>query len=146
MVKTSALALLSCVVPVAVAAAQTSPAKSGTSRNPVELVGCVSDQPGATGSFTIDESTGSRYRLTGKSVRKYAGRMVRVVGGPQGRKLSIGTGLWPSANAAGQAGAIDPAQESIARQPGGGASGTGTVDLPEFRVVRVSGIDGSCRR
>jgi hypothetical protein len=139
------LALLSCVVPVAVAAAQTPPTKSGTARNPVELVGCVSDQPGATGSFTIDESTGSRYRLTGKSVRKYAGRMVRVVGGPQGRKLSIATGLWPSANIAGQAGGMDGAKESIARQPGGATSGTGTTDLPEFRVVTVSGLDRPCR-
>jgi hypothetical protein len=145
MVKTSALTVLSCVVPVVVAAAQTSPTKSATPRNPVELVGCVSDQPGVTGSFTIDESSGSRYRLTGKSVRKYAGRMVRVVGGPQGRKLSIATGLWPSANIAGQAGHIDAAEASIARQPGGAASGTGTFDLPEFRVVKISGLDGACR-
>jgi hypothetical protein len=105
----------------------------------------VSDQPGASGSFTFAESSGSKYRLTGKSVRKYAGRMVKVVGGPQGKKLSINTGLWPSANAAGQAGAIDPAKESIARQPGGAASGSGTIDLPEFRVVNVSGVTGSCR-
>jgi hypothetical protein len=52
--------------------------------------------------------------------------------------------LWPSPNVAGQAGAIDPAQASIARQPGGAASGTGGIELPEFRVVSVRGIDGSC--
>ena len=145
MVKMSAVALLSCIVPVAIAEAQTPPAKSGTARSPVELVGCVSDQPGASGSFTLDESSGSKYRLTGKSVRKYAGQMVRLVGGPQGRKLSISGGLWPSANVAGQAGAIDGAKESIARQPGGGGSGTG-VELPEFRVVSVRGLEGSCGR
>jgi hypothetical protein len=146
MVKTFMLALLSCIVPVIVAAAQNPPASSsGTSRSPIELVGCVSDQPGATGSFTFAESGGSKYRLTGKSVRKFAGRMVRVVGGPQGKKLSINTGLWPSANIAGQAGAIDAAEASIARQPGGAASGTGTLDLPEFRVVTVRGVEGSCR-
>jgi hypothetical protein len=144
MVKMSALALLFCIVPMVTAEAQTPPAKPGTSRSPVELVGCVSDQPGASGSFTFDESSGSRYRLTGKSVRKYAGRMVRVVGGPQGRKLSINTGLWPSPNIAGRASAIDAAEASIARQPGGAASGTGTIDLPEFRVVSVRGVDGSC--
>lgn len=146
MVKTSTLVLLSCIVPVTIAAAvQNPPASSGAPRSPVELVGCVSDQPGATGSFTFAESGGSKYRLTGKSVRKYAGRMVKLVGGPQGKKLSIGTGLWPSANVAGQAGAIDPAEASIARQPGGAASGTGTIDLPEFRVVTVRGVEGSCR-
>jgi hypothetical protein len=146
MMKTSALALLSCIVPVALAAAQTPPASSKTPRSPVELVGCVSGEPGVSGAFTFDESSGSKYRLTGKSVRKYAGRMVRVVGGPQGRKLSFSGGLWPSANVAGQAGALDPAEESISRQPGGAASGAGGSNLPEFRVVSVRTIDGSCTR
>jgi hypothetical protein len=146
MVKVPALAFLSCIVLVGVAGAQSAPASSPASRTPVELVGCVSNQPGASGAFTFDESTGSKYRLTGKSVRKYAGQMVRLVGGPQGRKLSVGGGLWPSANVAGQAGAIDGAKESIARQPGGGGSGTGAADLPEFRVVSVRTVDGSCTR
>jgi hypothetical protein len=146
MVKVPALALLSCIVLIGVAGAQSAPASSPASRTPVELVGCVSNQPGASGAFTFDESTGSKYRLTGKSVRKYAGQMVRLVGGPQGRKLSVSGGLWPSANVAGQAGAIDGAKESIARQPGGGGSGTGAADLPEFRVVSVRTVDGSCSR
>ena len=146
MVKVPALALLSCIVLIGVAGAQSAPASSPASRTPVELVGCVSNQPGASGAFTFDESTGSKYRLTGKSVRKYAGQMVRLVGGPQGRKLSVSGGLWPSANVAGQAGAIDGAKESIARQPGGGGSGTGAADLPEFRVVSVRTVDGSCTR
>lgn len=145
MVTMSSVALLLSIGSVAVAAAQTPPASSGTSRSPVELVGCVSRERAASGSFTFNESSGSRYKLTGKSVRKYAGRMVRVVGGPQGRKLSISGGLWPSANVAGRAGAIDAAEASIARQPGGAASGTGAIDLPEFRVVSVRGIDGACR-
>jgi hypothetical protein len=147
MVKVSALVLLSCIVFVGVAGAQSAPASSPTtSRSPVELVGCVSNQPGASGAFTFDESSGSKYKLTGKSVRKYAGQMVRLVGGPQGRKLSVSGGLWPSANAAGQAGGLDPAQESIARQPGGGGAGVGSINLPEFRVVSVRTVDGSCSR
>ena len=147
MVKVSALVLLSCIVFVGVAGAQSAPASSPTtSRSPVELVGCVSNQPGASGAFTFDESSGSKYKLTGKSVRKYAGQMVRLVGGPQGRKLSVSGGLWPSANAAGQAGGLDPAQESIARQPGGGGAGVGSLNLPEFRVVSVRTVDGSCSR
>src|SRR5262245_7402022 len=133
------------MVMVAAASAQTTqtPPAPAASRSAVELVGCVSDDPGASGSFTLDESGGGKYRLTGKSVRKYAGSMVRLVGGPQGKKLSIRGGLWPSPNLAGQAGAIDTAQASIARQPGGAASGAS--DLPEFRVASVRRIDGSCR-
>lgn len=147
MVKVAALALLSCIVLVGVADAQSPPASAPTSGTPpVELIGCVSNQPGQSGAFTFDESRGSKYRLTGKSVRKYAGQMVKLVGGPQGRKLSVSGGLWPSANVAGQAGAIDGAKESIARQPGGGGSGTGGADLPEFRVVSVRTVDGSCTR
>jgi hypothetical protein len=145
MLRVSARALLFCIVLGGAVAAQTPSPSSRESRSPVELVGCVSDDPGASGAFTFDESGGGKYRLTGKSVRKYAGRMVRLVGGPQGKRLSIRGGLWPSPNVAAQAGAIDPAQASIARQPGGAASGTGGVDLPEFRVVSVRGVDGSCR-
>jgi hypothetical protein len=143
----AAVTLLPWIVMVAAAAAQqtaqTPPSPPAPPRSAVELVGCVSDDPGASGSFTLDESGGGKYRLTGKSVRKYAGRMVRLVGGPQGKRLSIRGGLWPSPNLAGQAGAIDTAQASIARQPGGAASGAS--DLPEFRVASVRRIDGSCR-
>jgi hypothetical protein len=146
MLRASAIALTFCVVLVGAAQAQTPPSSSSPSRSSVELVGCVSEDPGASGGFTFDESSGGRYRLTGKSVRKYAGRMVRVVGGPQGKRLSIRGGLWPSPNVAAQAGAIDPAEASIARQPGGAASGTGGFGLPEFRVASVRGVEGSCRR
>ena len=147
MLKTSTLMLLSLIALGGAAAAQTSSgSKTTPSRSAVELVGCVSNDPGASGSFTFDESSGGKYKLTGKSVRKYAGQMVRLVGGPQGKRLSISGGLWPSPNVAAQAGAIDPAEASIARQPGGAASGTGGADLPEFRVASIRGIDGSCRR
>ena len=149
MLRAFAIALASCLVLAAAAWAQTqtqtqTAPSSSASRSPVELVGCVSKDPGTSGSFTFNESTGSKYRLSGKSVRQYAGRMVRLVGGPRGKRLAIRGGLWPSPNVAGQAGAMDPAQESIARQPGGAAAGAGRFDLPEFRVVSVQGIDGSC--
>jgi hypothetical protein len=114
---------------------------------PIELTGCVSGQPAADGAFTFtDTASGGKYRLTGKKMQKYAGQMVAVVSGP-GKKLTVGGGLWPSANAAGQAGALDPAQESIARQPGGGAqrSSAGEAELPPFNVVRVRTVDGVCR-
>ncbi len=144
MLRASAIVLAFCLVPASLLLAQTPSATSDT-RSPVELVGCVSADPGASGSFTLNETAGGKYRLTGKSVRKYAGKMVYLTGGPQGKKLAIRGGLWPSANAAGQAGAQDPAQESIARQRGGATTGTGGFELPEFRVVSVRGADGACK-
>jgi hypothetical protein len=146
MLRVFATILTFCLVLASWASAQTPPSSTSDTRSSVELVGCVSDDPGASGAFTLNESAGGTYRLTGKSVRKYAGQMVRLVGGPQGKKkLSIRGGLWPSPNVAAQAGAIDPAEASIARQPGGAAAGTGGVNLPEFRVVSVRGVDGSCQ-
>jgi hypothetical protein len=139
---TSSLALVSATAAAAAASAQ-STSSSATERSPIELVGCVSRDPGASGSFMLDESSGARYRLTGKSVRKYAGRMVHLIGGPNSKKLAIRGGLWPSPNIAG--GALDPAQASIARQPGGAAAGAGGIELPEFRVTSVRGVEGSCR-
>jgi hypothetical protein len=128
------------------AAAQSRPStpEKGT---PVELTGCVSSDPATSGSFTfVDATNGGKYRLTGKGVRKYAGQMVRLVGGPSsGKRFSVRGGLWPSPNVAAQAGAMDPAQAAIARQPGGTGGGTGSNDLPEFRVVSVRGVDGACR-
>ena len=145
MLRVSATILTFCLL-ASWASAQTPPSSTSDTRRPVELVGCVSADPGSSGAFTLNESAGGTYRLTGKSVRKYAGQMVRLVGGPQGKKkLSIRGGLWPSANVAAQAGAIDPAEASIARQPGGAAAGTGGFNLPEFRVVSVRGVDGSCQ-
>ena len=146
MLKAFASALTSCLVVTGAVMAQAPAPSSSASRSPVELVGCVSPDPGSSGAFQIADSSGGRYRLTGKSVRKYAGRVVRLVGGPPGKKLSIRGGLWPSPNVAAQAGAIDPAQASIARQPGGGGSpGTAGGDLPEFRVASVRGDEGACR-
>ena len=109
------------------------------------LTGCVSDSPLPNGDFTFtDGVTGSKFRLTGKGIRQWAGQQVEIVSGPN-KKLNVKGGLYPSPNIAGQAGAIDPAQAAIARQPGGTASGTGGVDLPEFRVARVRAAGGSCR-
>jgi hypothetical protein len=82
--------------------------------------------------------------LIGKGIRRYAGQQVEIVSGPN-KRLTIKGGLYPSPNVAAQGGGIDAAQAAIARQPGGTASGTGGVDLPEFRVARVRAAGGSCR-
>jgi hypothetical protein len=128
---------------VAIAQTPKSSAKDKES-TPSTLTGCVSDSPLPNGEFTFtDGVTGSRFRLTGKGIRQWAGQQVEIVSGPN-KRLSVKGGLYPSPNIAAQGGAIDPAQAAIARQPGGAASGTG-VDLPEFRVARVRAAGGSCR-
>ena len=129
------------VLMVQAIAAQTKPA----SKAPVETTGCVSGQPTPNGTFTLtDAKDGGRYRLTGKKIEKYAGKMVAVVSGPN-KRLAVSGGLWPSPNTAAQAGALDPAQESISRQPGGAAKGNAEAALPELHVVRIRALEGACQ-
>ena len=123
-----------------------SPAMPKDTKSTLTLNGCVSRDSAAPGAFTFAEtSTGAKYRLGGVGVRKYAGQRVEIIGAPVGRRLTIRGGLLPSPNAAGQAGALDPAQVAIASLPGGTNSGTGTVELPEFRVTRVRSLGGACQ-
>jgi hypothetical protein len=127
-----------------VAIAQT-PKSAKAKDTEVTLTGCVSQSPLGNGDFTFtDGVSGSKYRLTGKGMRLYAGQQVEIVSGPN-KRLAVKGGLYPSPNIAAQAGAIDPAQAAIARQPGGAASGTGIGDLPEFRVAKVRASGGSCQ-
>ena len=146
MQRSVAAAFVIAVLASVVASAQTPKSSSKEKESaPSTLTGCVSDSPLPNGEFTFtDGVTGSKFRLTGKGIRQWAGQQVEIVSGPN-KKLSVKGGLYPSPNIAGQAGAIDPAQAAIARQPGGTASGTGGVDLPEFRVARVRAAGGSCR-
>src|SRR5512143_726767 len=114
---TAALVLITGVAIGVSVSAQTQPKGADTkSRTSLEFTGCVSDQPNPSGSFTFtDAQTGGKFRLTGKKMQKYAGKTVSVVSGSN-KGLAVSGGLWPSPNIAAQAGAIDPAQASIARQ------------------------------
>lgn len=120
------------------------PQKKAKPSTSVTLSGCVSPKPPAGSNFTFTAKDGTKYRLTGKSMKNYAGQEVEIVGG-EGKKLTVKGGLLPSPNVAAQAGALDPAQAAIANLPGGGASGTGGVELPEFNVTRVRGLGESCQ-
>ena len=108
----------------------------------VELTGCVSLSPSANGQFAFVDASGGTYRLNGKDVKRYAGQRVRLVGDPRSKRIQVRMGLWPSPNIAAQAGALDPAQESIARNSGG--AGMPRSRAPELRVVRMNGVEGSC--
>jgi hypothetical protein len=125
---------------------QSKPSGRDQSKPPttIELTGCVSVNPAAGGQYAfVDNASGGTYRLNGKNLKKYAGQRVRLVGDTSTKRVRIKTGLWPSPNIAAQAGALDPAQESIARHSGGAASlPDGT---PELKVVRVHGVEGACQ-
>jgi hypothetical protein len=138
---------------IGVAAAQTG--SPGTAQSPpaagkdavktLTLVGCVQPAEAGSNQFTLadDKDKISTYRLSGPSMKKYAGRRVEVVGGMVSPRVKIVGGLLPSANAAAQAGAMDPSQAAIAGGAGSG-TGTGTVALPEFRVKTVRPLAGAC--
>lgn len=132
---------------LAMQAASAPAPSSATSKEPkatVTLTGCVRPSMTVPGTFTFAETgTGAEYRL-GAGARKYSGQHVEIVGTPVGRRLTIRGGLYPSPNVAAQAGSLDPAQVAIASLPGGTNSGTGTVELPEFRMTRVKALAGSC--
>jgi hypothetical protein len=126
-------------------APQVPPGKPPSSTNLVTLSGCVSQKPGRSGEFTfLDADSGSRYRLTGKSARKFAGQRVEIVGGPNRKRLTIRGGLLPSPNTAAQAGAIDPAKAARANLPDGAADSTVGSILPEFRVTALRAVRGGC--
>ena len=139
------LATLSTAVIILSAGAATAQEAAKTPPATVELTGCVSLNPSPTGQFAfVDGASGGTYRLNGKDVKKYAGQRVRLVGDPNSKRPRFRFGLWPSPNAAAQAGALDPAQESIARQPGGAAA-TPEASFPELRVIRMRSVEGACR-
>jgi hypothetical protein len=119
-------------------------AQKGTAPPPVTMTGCVSTKPDANGRYTFAAADGlSRYQLTGRRLARFAGQRVELVGGrADGGGLAIRGGLvGPQAGARGAA--LDPSQESVRRQPGGGGAGIGP-SYPEFKVSSVKTVAGGC--
>ncbi len=120
------------------------PGQKTTPAPPLQLTGCVSAKPAKGGDYTFNDGAGTSYRLTGKDIKKYAGKKVEVIESAS-KSLAVKGGLYPSPNVAAQAGALDPVQSAIATQPGSGANtGTGGNDLPEFKAGRVRAVEGTC--
>jgi hypothetical protein len=110
----------------------------------ITMTGCVSAKPETSGRYIFSDADGiSRYELRGSKLSKWAGQRVQLVGArPDGGGVSVGGGLaGPIAGARGVA--LDPSQESVKRQPGGGGGGIGPR-FPEFKVSRVKSADGTC--
>ena len=132
----AAALVLACTVTGLAAAQSSSPPQTSPTPTPgpskrLNLTGCVQDSEGGLDQYVlVDGHEKTMYRLSGKGLRAYVGRHVRIVGG-----------LYPSATVAAQAGAVDPGQATIAALPG--HAGTGVVP-GEFRVQRVQRLPGTC--
>ncbi len=111
----------------------------------VIMSGCISGNASAGPLTFTDIADGSQYRLTGRRLTRYVGQRVQIVGAPDTRRLRLVGGLTPSPNTAAQAGALDPTRAAVAAA-GGGTTGTGSPELPQFRVSRVSVVSGTCPR
>ena len=142
----SLCALLFAVTSLHLSAQQPSTTTDKKSESPsrtVTLTGCV--VKGATpNQYTLQDASNGKYELSGSSIKKYVGRRVQIAGTPGSTRFKVKGGLWPTPNVAAQAGAIDPAKAAVAAQPGGGATGTGDVDLPTLKVKSVRTLDGGC--
>ncbi len=135
----------------ALLAAQSQPAPKPAPNAPVRMNGCVSrdytDSKNATSYTFIDDTDGTRYHVTGRSVSKYSGMSVHVVGSiVESKKLKVAGGLWPTPNAAAQAGHLDPGEAAVAALPGSASTGVGNVELPMLKVTQVSLGAGECKR
>jgi hypothetical protein len=127
-------------------AAKPSSKGSATESKEIRLNGCISRDTVRPGQYNfLDNDSGDRYQLTGKGLKKFVGRRVEILGGPPGKGVTFRTGLWPSPNVAAQAGALDPAKAAVANLPGGAADAVGVSPLPEFRVVKLRGVEGACQ-
>lgn len=109
----------------------------------VTLSGCVERGP-TPNEYTIDDDDSGKFRVSGGRISQYVGQRVEVTGNVNNSRLRMRLGLYPSPNAAGQAGAADPVKSAIAAQPGGSAAGTGAVSLPELQVRTVKSVEGGC--
>jgi hypothetical protein len=120
--------------------AQTPPANQGSKNGPVTIDGCVAASPTARNAFTLDDD-GRTYVLKGVNVRDFVGKHVEVIGALP-RRFTIVGGLYPSANVAGQAGAIDPGKAAIAAQSG--PTSQSAKPTIEFTVKSVRLLSGTC--
>jgi hypothetical protein len=122
------LALSIIVAATGVAARQQQPATASTKQpaKPLTLSGCINTSSSDSGLFTLsDAKQGTTYRLVGTDVREFVGQHVQVSGVAPRRVQFVG-GLYPSANVAAQAGAINPNEAAIAANTG---TATGTRPL-----------------
>lgn len=130
---------------VGIAFGQTPPASSSNPKRVTSttLDGCVTAGVDRRKTFTLANAADQEtYLLKGLDVRDFVGKRVEIVGLPSSKRFRIVGGLYPSANVAAQAGAIDPVQAAIASQSGPTAQDS--KPALEFNVKSVRLVPGSC--
>jgi hypothetical protein len=132
--------LIGATAPHTAAAPQNASANQPAKNAPVTLDGCVEASQTAKNAFTLDED-GRTYVLKGVNVRDFVGKHVEVIGAMP-KRLTIVGGLYPSANVAGQAGAIDPTKAAMAAQSG--PTSQSPKPTVEFTVKSVRLLSGAC--
>lgn len=121
------------------------PAPKPATPSTVTISGCVGGGKSAGDPFTLTSGDGTiAYKLSGKNMRQYLGRQVTIVGSNDTRRLKIVGGLYPSPNAAAQAGALDPGRAAVAADPLSTAA-KNDQQLPEFIVKAVQTTGASCQ-
>jgi hypothetical protein len=141
-------ALLALVAAVAAASPQATPSSKAKNEanKPVTMNGCVAREASGAKEFTFTESSsGFRYRLSGQDVSKFVDQPLEIVGIVDTTRLRVKGGLYPTPNVAAQAGAMDPGKAHVATL-GGGTTGSGTPELPTFKVAQVKAAQGECRK
>jgi len=144
--------VLASAIAVQIAGAQSPPPSTAKTTDkvdpnkPVTMNGCIVRDSSTAKDFTFtDSANGFKYHLSGQDVSKFAGQPLQIVGVVDTRKLKVKTGLYPSPNVAAQAGAMDPGKAHVAAL-GGGTTGSGSGDIPTFKVAQVSAVKGECRK
>lgn len=107
------------------------------------MTGCVNASPEKSGTYKFAEAdTDRELQIEGKGLRKWAGKRVELTLGKSPNGLTVKGGLWPPYSGGARGVALDPAQESVLRQPGGGGTGTGG-NLGELHVLKVRPVAGA---
>ena len=122
------------------AAPQGAPANQSSKNGTLTLNGCVEPSQAAKNAFTLDDDERT-YVLKGMDVRDFVGKRVEVIGAMP-KRLTIVGGLYPSANVAAQAGAIDPTKAAMAAQSG--PTSQSPKPTVEFTVKSVRLLSGAC--
>lgn len=132
--------VIGATAPQTAAAPQNATSNQPSKNGPVTLNGCVEASQMAKNAFTLDED-GRTYMLKGVDVRDFVGKQVEVIGAVP-KRLTIVGGLYPSANIAAQAGAIDPTKAAMAAQSG--PTSQSPKPTVEFTVKSVRLLSGGC--
>lgn len=124
---------------------QTIEPSSRLSPTALPLSDCIRASPAGSGQFPVEKPEDrNRHPSTGRVFQTFMTRDTEWSWQLGGKRFTVRGGLWPAANVAAQAGALDPAQDTLARQPGGASSGTAAL-RPVSWTTRRNRVSAICQ-